>query len=371
MKFFRILVAVMLLLAACGKPAPVPAGEKPVSADPSFSPSADPSEDNSAEPSQTGSEDPSAEPSQDPSEEPSVDFSIDPDPNPHKLAGNIIGSLKSVDYDTGEASVTKNTKDMVFDGKYDTFFASYDRSRTWVGLDLGAKHIITRVGYSPRISQEGRVELALFEGANSPDFSDALPLVLIKEKGRSSVMQYLPVDCSRGFRYVRYVGAGAIAMGGFISLGIGALLYIFVVRRVLMRDGSYVNLWPSGLDLEDMLYRPLLTKWLPDIGGTVARVFGENLILTPVCRCIVFLGSLIGRILCDSTDALILLLRKSIVREMPVRARHDMTPTRMEVFLRDTNEAVSTIFTGFSFALGMTCFGVLLILGVLAYLLFF
>ena len=159
--------------------------------------------------------------------------------------------------------------------------------------------------------------------------------------------------------------------GGFISLGIGALLYIFVVRRVLMRDGSYVNLWPSGLDLEDMLYRPLLTKWLPDIGGTVARVFGENLILTPVCRCIVFLGSLIGRILCDSTDALILLLRKSIVREMPVRARHDMTPTRMEVFLRDTNEAVSTIFTGFSFALGMTCFGVLLILGVLAYLLFF
>ncbi|MBR6247029.1 MAG: CotH kinase family protein [Bacteroidales bacterium] len=206
MKYFRILVAAMILLTACGKPAPVPAGEKPVSADPSLSPSADPSEDNSAEPSQTGSEDPSAEPSQDPSEEPSVDFSIDPDPNPHKLVGNIIGSLKSVDYDTGEASVTKNTKDMVFDGKYDTFFASYDRSRTWVGLDLGARHIITRVGYSPRISQEGRVELALLEGANSPDFSDALPLVLIKEKGRSNVMQYLPVDCSRGFRYVRYVG---------------------------------------------------------------------------------------------------------------------------------------------------------------------
>ena len=159
--------------------------------------------------------------------------------------------------------------------------------------------------------------------------------------------------------------------GGFISLGIGALLYIVVVRRVLMRDGSYVNLWPAGLDLEDMLYRPLLTKWLPDIGGAVARVFGENLILTPVCRCIVFFGSLIGRSLCDSTDALILLLRKTIVREMPVRARRDMNPTRMEVFLRDTNEAVSTIFASFSFALAMTCVGVLMILGVLAFVLFF
>lgn len=159
--------------------------------------------------------------------------------------------------------------------------------------------------------------------------------------------------------------------GGFISLGIGALLYIVVVRRMLMRDGSYVNLWPAGLDLEDMLYRPLLTKWLPDIGGAVARVFGENLILTPVCRCIVFFGSLIGRFLCDSTDALILLLRKTIVREMPVRARRDMNPTRMEVFLRDTNEAVSTIFASFSFALAMTCVGVLMILGVLAYVLFF
>ena len=159
--------------------------------------------------------------------------------------------------------------------------------------------------------------------------------------------------------------------GGFISLGIGALLYILVVRRVLMRDGSYVNLWPAGLDLEDMLYRPLLTKWLPDIGGAVARVFGENLILTPVCRSIVFLGSLIGRSLCDSTDALILLLRKTIVREMPVRARRDMNPTRTEVFLRDTNEAVSTIFASFSFALAMTCVGVLMILGVLAYVLFF
>ncbi len=123
-----------------------------------------------------------------------------------KLTGTVIGTSMSVNYDTGQSSTTVNTRDNVFDGNYDTFFASYDRSRTWVGLDLGTKHVITKVGYSPRISQEGRVELALIEGANQPDFSDALPLAIIKQKGIARQMSYIDINFSRGVRYVRYVG---------------------------------------------------------------------------------------------------------------------------------------------------------------------
>lgn len=125
---------------------------------------------------------------------------------PAKLSGTVIGSEYSVDYNNGNAqSTTVNTKDNVFDGDFDTYFASYDRSRTWVGLDLGAKHVITKIGFSPRKSQEGRVELAVLEGANSPDFSDALPIYMIKNSHASGVMHYGEVTCSRGFRYVRYV----------------------------------------------------------------------------------------------------------------------------------------------------------------------
>ena len=125
---------------------------------------------------------------------------------PEKLTGTIIGSQYSVDYDNGNAkSTTVNTKNNVFDGNFDTFFASYDRSRTWVGLDLGEKHVITKVGYSPRKTQGGRVELAVIEGANEPDFSDALPIYMIKSAASEGVMHYGQVDCSRGFRYVRYV----------------------------------------------------------------------------------------------------------------------------------------------------------------------
>lgn len=125
---------------------------------------------------------------------------------PEKLTGTVIGTQYSVDYDKGNSkSTTVNVKNNVFDGKFDTYFASYDRSRTWVGMDLGEKHVITKVGWSPRIDHQQRVELALFEGANEPDFSDALPIHIVKEPGVNRTMHYADVSCSRGFRYVRYV----------------------------------------------------------------------------------------------------------------------------------------------------------------------
>lgn len=128
-----------------------------------------------------------------------------PIPDSEKLSGTVIGTRYSVDYNTGQQSETVNTKANVFDGNYDTYFASYDRSQTWVGLDLGEPHIITKVGYSPRITQPTRVVTALIEGANKPDFSDALPLYIIKDSATERVMTYADVSCSRGFRYVRYV----------------------------------------------------------------------------------------------------------------------------------------------------------------------
>ena len=122
-----------------------------------------------------------------------------------KLAGTPIGS-PNIDYSTNKSSTTVNTPAHAFDGDYSTFYASMDRARTWVGLDLGQAHVITKVGWSPRTSQLQRVQLALFEGSNSPDFLDAVPLYLIPGPGEANVMHYADVKVTRGFRYVRYVG---------------------------------------------------------------------------------------------------------------------------------------------------------------------
>ena len=123
------------------------------------------------------------------------------------LNGFPIGS-KAVDYSSGTVSTTVNQPSAAFDGDLNTFYASYDRSYTWVGLDLKTPHVITRVGWSPRNDGVGpeRVKLAVIEGANRSDFMDAVPLYIITERGIIGQMHYADVVCSRGVRYVRYVG---------------------------------------------------------------------------------------------------------------------------------------------------------------------
>ena len=73
----------------------------------------------------------------------------------------------------------------------------------WKGLDLGSPHVITIVGWQPQSSSD--VLLGVFEGANSADFMDALPLMIIADQSFEGQMNFTRIDCSKGFRYVRFV----------------------------------------------------------------------------------------------------------------------------------------------------------------------
>ena len=64
-----------------------------------------------------------------------------------KLTGTPIGTQKCVDYATGQESTTIHTVETLFDGDFDTYFATFERSYTWGGLDLGTPHVIERVGW--------------------------------------------------------------------------------------------------------------------------------------------------------------------------------------------------------------------------------
>ncbi|MDO5441504.1 MAG: complex I subunit 5 family protein [Bacillota bacterium] len=50
--------------------------------------------------------------------------------------------------------------------------------------------------------------------------------------------------------------------GSIISLSIGAVLYLGLVRIFFMDDGVYKNLWPAKVDLEELVYRPLIALLL-------------------------------------------------------------------------------------------------------------
>lgn len=83
--------------------------------------------------------------------------------------------------------------------------------------------------------------------------------------------------------------------GAAISLAIGAAVYLIVVRLWMMRPAdpskAYINRWNNYLDLEDRIYRPLLLQFLPFVFGVLCRV----------------LDSL--------TDAIVVLLRKTLYRD--------------------------------------------------------
>lgn len=70
--------------------------------------------------------------------------------------------------------------------------------------------------------------------------------------------------------------------GGLISLGIGAAVYLLVIRTLLMvrteQGGKiYADRWPAKLDLENLIYRPLVLTVLPMIGAFFSRILDKLL----------------------------------------------------------------------------------------------
>ena len=122
--------------------------------------------------------------------------------------------------------------------------------------------------------------------------------------------------CGTLHHAIRYLSMENLK-GAAISVVIGLALYFLLIRRFLMKDGKYVDRWPEKLDLEDLLYRPLLLKWLPGVCGWVSALFGENKLTAPIAKGVLRVSGILGRIFCDLPDALVLLLAKSVFHPTP------------------------------------------------------
>ncbi len=116
--------------------------------------------------------------------------------------------------------------------------------------------------------------------------------------------------------------------GGLISIGIGILLYVAVIRCLLMEkeEGTqgkrYVDRWPSWLDLENLVYRPVLEVALPGICGAVFGWLDQYLVSTVVT---VFLAvsTVAGRCADQAVDGLVRLARATTHSQKPEPKHHD------------------------------------------------
>lgn len=151
----------------------------------------------------------------------------------------------------------------------------YDSKKTYMGpasiFALGGSGVILFVwGLLPHFTMDRAAELAQgFMG--------------LKETGHS-VAYFSPVNLQ----------------GALISIVTGALVYALVIRKLLMKHENgaqvkiYVNAWPEWLDLENLIYRPVLLKVFPAILGVLCRILDSFV------------------------DTVVVLLRKSVYRDSPL-----------------------------------------------------
>ena len=60
--------------------------------------------------------------------------------------------------------------------------------------------------------------------------------------------------------------------GAAISIIIGICVYIFFVQKFLIKNEEYLDLWPEKLNIENLIFRPVIGVILPFIGALFARI---------------------------------------------------------------------------------------------------
>ncbi len=110
-----------------------------------------------------------------------------------------------------------------------------------------------------------------------------LPQLIMNPASRIAALSS-PLSLGRRiFEYPEYASWECLS-GTVISYAVGAAVYFLVIRRLLMKDGRYVDRFPKRFTLEDTFYRPILCGLIPDVVGAFTAIFGENRILKNICH---------------------------------------------------------------------------------------
>ena len=92
--------------------------------------------------------------------------------------------------------------------------------------------------------------------------------------------------------------------GAVISLVIGLLVYFLIIRLLLVKKNEngqkeYVDLWPSKLDLEDLVYKPIIFS------------YKNKGVYNVVSYAVIF----VVRALSETLDAIVYFFRRYILRQ--------------------------------------------------------
>lgn len=158
--------------------------------------------------------------------------------------------------------------------------------------------------------------------------------------------------------------------GSLISIVIGIIIYLVIVRKCLLKDGVYLNHWPKYMDLEEVFYKPIIFTVLPFLFTVICR--GLDSIVDGI---VVFFrksvlqdseiptepeeGNEITQKIGGRIDKIIRWLNKTIWSYHP---REDNIEHRMAMGYQQMSESNAIISRSMSFGLLLACVGLALVL---------
>ena len=145
--------------------------------------------------------------------------------------------------------------------------------------------------------------------------------------------------------------------GGLISIGIGILVYFLVIRKVFMRNGNYVNLWPEKLDLE-VIFSKLVWGMLAVLGFVTKILDG---FLSEWCTVENLLKGLnqLMKLPERLPEAMVGLLKRTVYKETTERPELELVNKLHAQYDRKV-DTLRLIGSSLSFGLLLACVGLIL-----------
>ncbi|MBQ6092035.1 MAG: sodium:proton antiporter [Lachnospiraceae bacterium] len=160
--------------------------------------------------------------------------------------------------------------------------------------------------------------------------------------------------------------------GSAISLTFGALIYIFVIRRFLTAKDEekgrvYLSKWPVWLDIEEVIYRPLLIKILPSVLGAICR-FVASTIPTFVAKIVLAVSKAVAKFFGELFDRIVTLTKERAFKDLTDKERPGLK--KLHNGIRRVQDKDEVIASSISANLLFICAGLCLTILFLFYLLF-
>ena len=160
--------------------------------------------------------------------------------------------------------------------------------------------------------------------------------------------------------------------GSAISLTFGALIYIFVIRRFLTakyeeKGRVYLSKWPVWLDIEEVIYRPLLIKILPSVLGAICR-FIASTIPTFVAKVVLVVSKAVAKFFGELFNRIVTFTKERTFKDLTDKEHPGLK--KLHNGIRRVQDKDEVIASSISANLLFICAGLCLTILFLFYLLF-